>query len=195
MRKPPRLPKTMSSGGFTLVEVLLVVALMGIMMSITMPRIDIARFRVDAGVRGVASTISRYRGQAIVRQYDFVLTFDVQGDRIHVLHDVNNNGTADQDEERVTVLLTEAVAFGLGGATALNGASEAISFTKRSESLPALTFRRSGAASEEGTVYITAAKAARLGGWPELTRALVIERSTGSVHCSSYRTLVWVEGC
>jgi len=195
MSKPSRLPKTMSSGGFTLIEAVLVLSLIGILMAITMPRIDASRFQVDAGVREVASTITKYRGQAIVRQHDFVLTFDVQGDRIHVLHDANNNGTAETEELRVTVQLAEEVAFGLGGAAALNGASEAISFTKRSESLPALTFHRNGAGSEEGTVYISAAKAARIGGWPELTRALVIERSTGRVHCSSYRTLSWTEGC
>ena len=195
MRKPPRLPKTMSSGGFTLIEAVLVLSLIGIMMAIAMPRIDATRFQVDAGVREVAAAITGYRGQAITKQHDFVLTFDVQGDRINVLFDANNNGETDEGEQQVTVLLAEEVALGLGGAAALNGASEAISFSKRSENLPALTFHRNGAGSEEGTVYVTAARAARIGGWPEYTRALVIERSTGRVHCSSYRTLEWTEGC
>ena len=195
MSKPSRLPKTMSSGGFTLIEAVLVLSLIGVMMSIAMPRIDSTRFQVDGGVREVAAIVTAYRGQAITRQHDFVLTFDVQQDRLYVLYDANNNGTTDTGEQRVTVLLAEEVAFGLGGAAALNGASEAISFTKVSDDLPALTFHRNGAGSEEGTMYITAARAARLGGWPEYTRALVIERSTGRVHCSSYRTLSWTEGC
>lgn len=181
--------------GFSLVELLFVMILMGILMTIAAPRIDLGRFPVDAGVLDAQMVVAVSRGKAILQQHDIVITFDVAGKRLYVLHDANNNGTKDTEEQRVTVQLGDEVTFGRGGAEALNGATEAISFTKKSEELPALKFHRNGAASEEGTVYLTSVRAAGTDGYPQDSRALVIERSTGRVHCYSYRTLAWTEGC
>jgi prepilin-type N-terminal cleavage/methylation domain-containing protein len=181
--------------GFTLVEALWVLVVMGILLTIAMPRIDVARFQVDAGVQEIASHITAYRGQAIVRQHDFVMAFDVAQDRVNVLFDANNNGTADEGEERRVIQLSDYVSFGRGGASALSGMATAVSFTKKFGTLPALTFRRNGAASEEGGVYITSLRSDGNTAFVEDTRALRVERSTGRVQCFSYRTQEWVEGC
>ena len=77
----------------------------------------------------------------------------------------------------------------------MNGVTDAISFTKVSETLPALLFHRNGAGSEEGTIYLTSVRAVGVTGFPQDARALKIERSTGNVRCYSYRTLTWLEGC
>jgi prepilin-type N-terminal cleavage/methylation domain-containing protein len=181
--------------GFTLVEALWVLVVMGILLTIAMPRIDVARYQVDAGVQEIASHITAYRGQAIVRQHDFVMAFDVPQDRVHVLFDVNNNGTADEGEERRMIELSDNVSFGRGGASALSGMTSAVSLTKQFGPMPALTFRRNGAASEEGGLYITSKRSAGNTAFVEDTRALRVERSTGRVRCFSYRTQEWVEGC
>ena len=91
--------------------------------------------------------------------------------------------------------LPERVAFDRGGATPILGLTEAISFTKRVEKLPALTFHRNGAASEEGVIYLTSVRAAGGDSNSQDTRALRIERATGRVRCFTYRTSVWQEGC
>ena len=179
--------------GFTLIEVLTVMAVSGILMLIVVPRIDVARVQLDAAMREVGSAVAVARGRAILRQHDYVLMFDEDG--FVLLDDANNNGKTDAGEDRRTVQLPESVRFDRGGATPILGLTEAISFTKTAEELPALTFHRNGAASEEGVIYLTSVRAARGGHNSQDTRALQIERATGRVRCFTYRTLAWQEGC
>ena len=181
--------------GFTLVELLMVLGVAGILMTIVIPRIDVARFQLNAAIQEVASAVASARGQAILRQHDYVLMFDVDEDKFFVLYDVNNNGQTDTGEELRTVQLSERVKFDRGGATAINGVTAAISFTKVVEQLPALTFHRNGAASEEGILYLTSVRGAGGTNSPQDTRALKVERATGRVRCFTYRTLAWLEGC
>ena len=164
-----------------------------ILMLIVVPRIDVARFQLDAAMREVGSAVAAGRGRAILRQHDFVLMFDEDG--FVLLDDLNNNGKTDPGEERRWVELSERVRFDRGGATPILGLTEGISFTKRADDLPALTFHRNGAASEEGVIYLTSIRAASGGNNPQDTRALRIERATGRVRCLTYRTLAWQEGC
>ena len=179
--------------GFTLIELLTVLAVAGILMLIAAPRIDVERFQLDAAMREVGSAVAAARGRAIVRQHDYVLMFREDG--FVLLYDENNNGKTDAGEERRTVQLPERVTFDRGGATPILGLTEAVSFTKRAEELPALTFHRNGAASEEGVIYLTSLRGAGGGNSPQDTRALQIERATGRVRCFTYRTLAWQEGC
>ncbi len=181
--------------GFTLVELLIVLSVAGILMTIVIPRIDIARFQLDAAIQEVASAVASARGQAILRQHDYVLMFDEDEDKFFVLYDANNNRQTDTGEELRTIQLPERVKFDRGGATAINGMTNAISFTKVVEQLPALTFHRNGAASEEGVLYLTSVRAAGGINSPQDTRALKVERATGRVRCFTYRTLAWQEGC
>ena len=179
--------------GFTLIELLTVLAVAGILMLIVAPRIDVARFQLDAAMREVGSAVALSRGRAILRQHDYVLMFYEDG--FVLLEDANNNGKTDAGEERRTVQLPERVRFDRGGATPILGLTEAISFRKRAEQLPALTFHRNGAASEEGVIYLTSVRAAGGDSNSQDTRALQIERATGRVRCFTYRTLAWQEGC
>ena len=182
-----------SEVGFTLIEVLTVLAVAGILMLIVAPKIDVERFQLDAAMREVGSAVASARGRAILRQHDYVLMFREDG--FVLLDDANNNGQTDAGEERRTVQLPERVTFDRGGATPILGLTEAISFTKTAEQLPALTFHRNGAASEEGVIYLTSFRAAGAADNSQHTRALQVERATGRVRCFTYRTLAWQEGC
>jgi len=181
--------------GFTLLELLVVMSVVAILMSIMVSTIDTRRFQLDSATKAVRSALVASRGGALLRQHDVVLTFDVSGDRLYVLDDANNNGSLDSGEQRRMVQLPDEVKFDRGGADAIGGATDAISLTKESDELPALWFHRSGAASEEGTLYLTSARAAGGNLYPQDTRALRVERGTGRVRCLSYRTGTWVEGC
>lgn len=181
------------TAGFTLLEMLTVMAVASILMLIMIPRVDVARFQLDAGMREVGSAVAAARGRAILRQHDYILMFDEAG--FVLLDDSNNNGKTDPGEERRRVDLPERVKFDRGGAPPILGLTEGVSFTKRAEGLPALTFHRNGAASEESVIYLTSIRAANGDNNPQDTRALRIERATGRVRCLSYRTLAWREGC
>ncbi len=179
--------------GFTIIELLTVLAVIGILALIAVPRIDVARFQLDSAMREIGSAVAVARGRAILRQHDYVLMFYEGG--FVLLDDRNNNGKTDPGEERRSVELPDRVRFERGGATPLLGLTEAVSFTKRAEELPALTFHRNGAASEEGVIYLTSVRGAGADGNAQDTRALQIERATGRVRCFTYRTLAWQEGC
>ena len=181
--------------GFSVIELVVVMSVMGILLTIVVPRIDVARFQLDAAIQEVASAVAAARGQSILRQHDFVLMFDEDEDRFFVLKDLNNNRTTDAGEDRRMVQLSEGVKFDRGGATPLLGLNGPISFTKLVDQLPALTFHRNGAASEEGVIYLTSVRAVRVGNNDQDTRALQIERATGRVRCFTFRTLAWQEGC
>ena len=179
--------------GFTVIELLTVLAVAGILMLIATSRIDVARFQMDAAMREIGSAVATTRGRAILRQHDHVLIFGEN--EFVMLDDANNNGETDVGEQRTTVQLSERVKFDRGGAAPILGLTEAISFTKTVEQLPALTFHRNGAASEEGVIYLTSVRAAGADANSQDTRALQIERATGRVRCFTYRTSAWQEGC
>ena len=191
VRKGDRVPT--AQVGFTLIEILVVLAVAGILMLIVAPRVDVPRFQLDTAMREVGSAMEDARGRAILRQHDYVLMFSEDG--FVMLYDENNNGKTDAGEERRTVQLSEGVAFDRAGATPILGLTEAISFKKTAEGLPALTFHRNGAASEEGVIYLTSLRGQGGDDNSQDTRALQIERATGRVRCFTYRTLAWQEGC
>lgn len=181
--------------GFTLLELLVTLSIVGVLVTIMVSNIDARRFQLDAAAKEVRASITTARGRALLQQHDMVLTFDVDGDRLYVLDDADNSGATNGAEERRMAQLPDGVKFDRGGAAAIQGESGALSLTKVSESLPALTFHRNGAASEEAILYITSVRAAGGDGFPQDTRALMVERATGRVRCLSYRTGAWVEGC
>ena len=194
-KAPARIVVHPPRAGFSLIELLVVLSITGVLLTIVVPRIDVSRFQLDAAIQEVTSTVAAARGQSVLRQHDFVLTFDEPEDRLYVLYDANNNGETDEGEQRRTVQLSESVKFARGGAPAISGMTDAISFTKVSEELPALTFHRNGSGSEEGILYLTSARAIGTSTYPQDARALRVVRSTGRVRCYSYRTLSWLEGC
>ena len=182
-------------GGFTLIELLVILAVVSILMTITISTIDTRRFQLDSAVKEVRAVVTTSRGRALLQQHDIVVTFNVADHLLFVLDDANNNRSADSGERKRTVPLGDDVRFDRGGADAIQGVNDAVSFTKKSETLPALTFHRNGAASEEGIIYVTSARAAGRDEFPQDTRALLVERATGRIRCLSYRTRQWVEGC
>lgn len=189
-RTRPKRPR-----GFTLVEMLTVMALIVAIMGIALPSIDVARFRLDGEVQSLALMINSSQRLAVLRQYDIVLTFDETEKRIRLHHDVNNDGAAGTGEEVRYIQLEEEVVFGRGGASALPDGGSNVTFTETQDGLPSMTFRRNGSASETGVIYLTSLVASRASGHSDHTRAIAIERATGQVTCMSFRTSDWEIGC
>ncbi|MEQ9569765.1 MAG: type II secretion system protein [Longimicrobiales bacterium] len=181
--------------GFTLVEMLTVMALLVVIMGIALPNIDVARFRLDGEVQSLALMINSSQRLAVLRQYDIVLAFDDTEQRIRLHHDTDKDGVVDTGEEVRFIQLEDEVVFGRGGANALPEGGANVTFTEVQDGLPSMTFRRNGSASENGVIYLTSLLASRAAGHSEHTRAIAIERATGQVTCMSYRTSSWEIGC
>ena len=145
--------------GFTLPELLIVLLFVSIIGALTVPHIEIVRYRMDGAARGTVAALVSAQRQAVARQHDVVVAFDTAHRRLRIHQDRNRNGVIDPGEPTRPVPYDDGVVFGLGGAPALNGPA-VVSFTETQDGLPVVRFIRNGSASEEGHIYLTSARAA-----------------------------------
>ena len=81
--------------GFTTLELLLVVAIMGILAVVALPRIDLYRIQANAGVQILSTSMVAAQREALTKQHDMILTFDA-GQPAHA-HDL---GRQQQQQHR-----------------------------------------------------------------------------------------------
>jgi prepilin-type N-terminal cleavage/methylation domain-containing protein len=172
-----------SAAGFSLIEVLIVLVLIGLATVMAVPRIDLDFYRIDAGMHAIGSQLLGAQRLAIKRQHNVVVAFDTAGHRFRIHQDADNDGTIDAGEINVYTALGDGIVFGGSGAPLqpLLGVERPISFAGRQNGMPAVTFRRSGSASEEGGFALTSKRAAAQGDKPTSSRAVRVERSTGRI--------------
>lgn len=169
--------KSDSRSGFTLVELLLVVVLIGVMAAIAVPRFPIAAMRADAGVRTLHGALQLAQRLAITRQADVVVLVDTAEGRLRVFEDYNRNGDIDGNERARAFPLDEGAHFVPPPGGGVFGASaQAMAGTNLAEreGLPSVVFRRNGAASSDLELYLRAA-----GGRETAWRAVLVAPSTG----------------
>jgi prepilin-type N-terminal cleavage/methylation domain-containing protein len=179
-------------GGFTLLELVIVMTIIGIVLTITMPHIDVARLRMNAGFRQVGMTLLVAQRNAVMRQHAVVVAFDSAGRRLRIHDDRNNDGVVQAGELIDFVQLEDGVVFGRGTAPPLPIGGSAISFVKRQGALPALTFQRSGSAGERGVVYLTSARGVASTRYASDGRAFVVTPATGRTTQFEYAGGQWI---
>lgn len=177
--------------GFSLIEVLIVLVVIGLLVGITAPKIDVVKYRLESGMQGVGMTLLAAERQAITQQHDVVVTFDVPNGAIHIFDDANNNGVKDAGERQRGMTLGEGVVFGRAEAPARPMGAGPVTFTKMVNGLPALVFHRDGSASESGGFYLTSTRAVESGKHLEDTRSIEVERATGRATWYRYGPPAW----
>jgi prepilin-type N-terminal cleavage/methylation domain-containing protein len=182
--------------GFTTLEILLVVAIMGILAVVALPRIDLYRIQANSAVQILSTTMVATQREAITKQHDMILTFDAANRRMRLTWDANSNAVIDAGERSKMIPLDTRVSFGLGGAPARAFGNAAIDFTKVVNGLPALIFHRNGSASGVGGFYVTSTRAVLDGTtkWNRDTRAVEIVRATGRTEWFKYNGTAWTRG-
>ena len=193
MLRSPRTPTTAEGRGFTMVEVVIVLALVGIMASIAAPLLSPGRWRADSGVQELMANLNAAQRLAVLRQHDVVVTFLVDERQVRLHRDTDNSGTEDIGEDVRFLQLPETVGFGHGSAPPMTAGAEAVTFEVHGDG-PTLVFHRSGSASESGAAYLRPLEGS-MSLDAEAVRAVTVVRSTGEVRCYSYRTGSWETVC
>ena len=173
---------------YTALELIIVLAILGILAVMSIPKANVAQFRVDSGARLVRSVLQRAQRLAITRQFDVIVSFDVWKNRVRLVEDVNNNSRVDAGERVVWRSLEDSVHFAIPP-RGINGSATAPvvgSSLKTIDGMPSIIFRRDGAASTDLEAYLTSKRA--LG---SDYRGVQVVQSTGRTDWFRYLRAAW----
>ncbi len=179
------------AAGFSLVEMLIVLTLLSIVALIALPRVNFTQFEMDAAARAVRMTLQSAQREAITRQFNMVVSFDVAQGKVRVLEDNNDNGSVDNGE-RVTWLTLEDGAHFATPPAGVNGAASTPVIGSNVQSLsglPSIIFRRDGASSTDLEVYLTSRRAISAD-----YRGITVVQSTGRTDWFKYIGAAWKSG-
>jgi prepilin-type N-terminal cleavage/methylation domain-containing protein len=175
--------------GYTLIEMMLVVVLIGIMGRIAFTKVSLSRFKADGAMRVVQAVLQQAERTAVQRQMEVMISFDTVGQRVRTLYDANGNHAVDAGEEVHWRALEEGNRFsvpsvGVNGAVSKSIAGSNLSVSP--EGYPTVYYHRDGASSAPVEVYLRA--------WNTDTnafRALVVTQATGRVDIYNYGNGQW----
>ena len=180
--------------GFTMVEVLLVLVIMGVVMALGLPRIDIYKYRADANAITVRSLLMQAQRDAIVRQHDLVVSFDTARARVILGYDQNNDGSiASTERLRVQSLpeqgrfVVPRVALASSDGTLTDFGCLRAEGLKTISGFPSVTFRRDGSVSTAFQVYVSTRR-------PKETdlRVVTVVQATGRTEYRRFSGTSWV---
>jgi prepilin-type N-terminal cleavage/methylation domain-containing protein len=182
--------------GFTLIELMIVVVVIGIVLGIAAWKIDIARYQINGDQQVVGSALIAAQRQAIASQHNMIVEFDQAAHTMKIISDNNNNGTQDPGEHARNIVLGDRVRYGLGTASPMSWGSTAVSFTltEGSSGLPQVTFYRNGSASESRGIYLCSTRAMTDPAYVRDIRAIHVERATGRAEWWHYDGSNWLRG-
>jgi len=172
--------------GFTLIQMLIVLVMLGILALLAVPKLDFMRYRVNADARNVMMTLSYAQRLAVSLQHNVQVTIDPVNRQIRTLEDKNDDGTYSSDERIRGFTLSDGVVFDRSGAPDLPAPAA-------TNLLDAVTFWRDGSANTAGVIFLNTTRgvAKRTN---EDARGLDIARSTGRATWYTYTGGSWRRG-
>lgn len=180
--------------GFSTLELMLVICIMGMMAGIALTKVDLAKMEANSAVQVLSTTMVAAQREAITKQHDLILTFDAAQRTVRMVWDRNSNGAIDAGERIRAIPLDGRIGFGAGGAPPRSFGANAINFDRDIGGRPALIFHRNGSASGIGGFYLTSTRAMADPVFKSDTRAVEIVRATGRTEWYRYTGTAWRRG-
>ena len=177
--------------GFTIIEMLMVIVLIGIVATWAVPKVSMSRYRADAAGRLVRTLIQNAQRNAITRQSDVITSFDLATNRLRLVQDYNNNDTLNAGDKVDFRALEEGAHFATPTWAGPNGTtpgSPLVGNNLRTVSgLSGFIFRRDGSASSDAEIYVTVRDAMK-----QEYRAVLVNGATGRTELWKYNGTIWI---
>ena len=177
--------------GFTIIELMVVVAVISIMAGFAIPRIDLTRYRTDAAARLVRTLMMAANRNAITRQSNVIVSFDSTYSRLRIVQDYNNNDTLNTADWTQFRALEDGGKFRSPTMVGVNGTTPTVPWEgagiRTVSSMPSVVFRRDGSASTDFVIYLTIRTNV-----PTDWRAISVVANTGKTDMFRYTGSAWV---
>ncbi|MBX7118319.1 MAG: prepilin-type N-terminal cleavage/methylation domain-containing protein [Gemmatimonadaceae bacterium] len=176
--------------GFTLIETLFVIALIGVMVGFAVSRMSFWSFRMDANIRLMQNAIIGAQQTAITRNVAVQVMFDANAQRLRILQDYNNNGVMDATDTVRYRPLADGARFGTPPTTVDNAGAAYMTgpgvVDTGNPQQKAIRIGPNGALSGDAVVYVTSPR-----GVTEDFRALTIIGATARTGWWSHASGSW----
>jgi prepilin-type N-terminal cleavage/methylation domain-containing protein len=165
--------------GFSLMELIIVLVIMGTIAALTIPKLNLSGNRVEAIAQQMRSVLMTAQRTSITRQFDVIISIDTARSELRIAEDTNNNNIIDPGEVRLwrPTGQSEGNIFSVpprGFSTPTVTSSVVGSSLSQVGGLPSITFHRDGSASSDAEVYVSNSSRGRTE-----FRLVTLTRSTG----------------